>query len=91
MTARPTIPDVVERFAAYGIKTSGVWGSLHVVLDECNVSDGNVEWCIAYAERRGDAEGAELGRILLTMSKTQRGKMDRAVREFLAKKGVQLP
>lgn len=73
---KPTIPEVAERFRAYLRKpgNSG-WGSLHVVLEDDNVEDSSVEFCIAHAEERGDSEGAELGRILLRMSKTQRLKM----------------
>jgi hypothetical protein len=72
--AKPSIPDVIERFRAYN-RQHGAWGSLHVVLDDGNVEDCHVEFCIAHAEQSGDTEGAELGRVLLQMSKTQRAKI----------------
>lgn len=78
---KPTIPDVVERFSRYHQKDSA-WGSLHVVLADPNYEDHFVRHCIDWAEERGDTEGAELGRILLQMSKTQRGKLSHKVREF---------
>ena len=76
---KPTIPEVVERFAAY-FAANPAWGSLHVVLDDGNVADSSVQFCIEYAAERGDDEGAALGRVLLTMSKTQRSKLPAAVR-----------
>jgi hypothetical protein len=71
---KPTIPEVFDRFAAY-YRKNPVWGSLHIVLDDGNVRDEDVQFCIDRAESNGDSEGAELGRILLRMSKTQRKKL----------------
>lgn len=51
------------------------WGSLHVVLDDQNFADKFVEVCIRYAAEIFDDEGAELGRLLLQMSRTQRLKI----------------
>jgi len=68
---KPAIPDVLDDFAAY-YRAHPAWGSLHIVLDDGNVSDGNVAYCIEWAEECGDVEGARLGRVLLTMSRTQR-------------------
>ncbi len=73
---RPTIPDVLPRFRAYlALRGNEAWGSLHIVLEDGNVSDDSVRACIAYAAERGDAEGEALGKVLLMMSKTQRLKM----------------
>lgn len=73
---KPTIPEVIDRFRAYqAIPGNGAWGSLHVVLDDDNVDDSTVAFCIEYAEKCGDTEGAELARILLTMSRTQRSRL----------------
>lgn len=71
---KPTIPEVRARFQRYH-KDNPSWGSLHIVLDDGNVSDGNVEYAIRWAQEEGDTEGEALGRILLTMSPTQRSKM----------------
>ena len=38
---KPTIPEVRARFQRYH-KDNPSWGSLHIVLDDGNVSDGNV-------------------------------------------------
>lgn len=80
MSEKPTIPEVIDRFAAYH-RREPAWGSLHVVLDDGNVADEFVRGCIEHAEGMGDAEGAELARILLSMSKTQRARLPRLVAE----------
>ena len=69
-----SVSDVLPRFEAY-LRKNPSWGSLHIVLEDGNLKDTNVEFCITHADRIGDREGAELGRILLAMSKTQRGKL----------------
>lgn len=68
---KPTIPDVLDRFRAYHASNPS-WGCLHVVLDDENVEDRSVRYCREYAHAEGDAEGAALAEILLTMSQTQR-------------------
>lgn len=77
-----SIPDVAEQFARY-YETHPAWGSLHIVLDDGNVSDDNVRFCIESAEQDGDTEGAELGRLLMGMSKTQRLKLPSAVNKTM--------
>ncbi len=72
---KPTIPEVLPRLQEYCWSSSGLGGSLHIVLEDCNVNDSHVQYCIDYAESIDDTEGAELGRILLKMSKTQRLKL----------------
>lgn len=73
-SVRLTVPDVLARFSAYYAKNPA-WGSLHVVLDDGNVGDDSVRYCIEGAIASGDTEGEALARILLTMSKTQRNKI----------------
>lgn len=72
---KPTIPEVLPRFVAYHA-CNPVWGSLHIVLEDGNCDDSSVRFCLEEAEKRGDAEGAELARILLRMSRSQRGRLD---------------
>lgn len=48
---KPTIPDVIDRFRAYFAQPSnGAWGSLHIVLDDNNVDDDSVRFCIDNAQ-----------------------------------------
>ena len=76
---KPAIPDVLPRFVAY-YRAHPSWGSLHVVLDDGNIEDVFVRGCAEYAREQNDAEGGALADILLTMSKTQRGKISRLAR-----------
>ncbi len=52
-------------------------GSLHIVLNDLNVSDDNVRFCIEWARQHCDEDGIHLGEALLLMSRTQRGKLAR--------------
>jgi hypothetical protein len=81
---KPTIPQVVARFADYYEQPlNGAWGSLHIVLDDDNVRKSDVEFCREHAIERGDTEGAALAEILILMSKTQRLKLGDAVHRFI--------
>jgi hypothetical protein len=71
---KPTVPQVSEAVEQlYDANASG--GCLHIVLDEGNVDDASVRWCIDYATRCGDSDAELLARVLLRMSKTQRRKL----------------
>lgn len=48
------------------------WGSLHIVLDDGNVSDDDVQFCIKHADKRGDATGGAIARMLGGVSPDQR-------------------
>ncbi len=87
-TSKPTIPSVLARFAVY-LEANPSWGSLHVVLDEGNVGDSTVVGCMEWAARHDDLEGIALADILLLMSKSQRGRMDRKAREYLERRNAQ--
>lgn len=85
---KPTIPDVVSDFTDYREKPgNGAWGSLHIVLDDGNVTDDDVRFCIDWAEHNGDSDGKRLGEVLLRMSKTQRKKLPWAVCRSLSHGG----
>jgi hypothetical protein len=73
---KPTIPEVLSLVKAYLEKDgNGVGGSLHIVLDDGNVEDSHVEFCIKWAREHNDEDGVKLGELLLRMSKTQRLKL----------------
>jgi hypothetical protein len=59
-------------------KTNPTGGSLHIVLDDGNVKDKNVEFCWLYAIKEGDKEGEQLAQLLMHMSETQRMKVYRS-------------
>lgn len=84
---KPTIPEVIHLFAEY-YKYNLAWGSLHIVLDDGNYSNKNVQYCLDYAIENGDKKGEELARILLSMSPTQRSHIDRKVGDYYVSKGL---
>lgn len=80
MSEKPTIPEVLPLLKAYIAKKGNtVGGSLHIVLEDGNIEDGHVAFCIKDASERGDTEGAMLASMLLRMSKTQRKKLGEVV------------
>lgn len=81
LEGKPTVPDVLERFVAYRREHGPEWDSLHIVLADDNMDDSDVAFCIDWAKKEGDREGAALAEILLRMSKTQRKKIQRRVWE----------
>lgn len=52
---------------------------LHIVLDDNNIEDGFVQYCLDYAVERKHEDCLRLAIILLSMSKTQRLKLARSV------------
>lgn len=73
-----TIPDILPAISAYKATFgNGCGGSLHIVLDDGNVDNSDVEFCRQWAQERGDAAGESIARSLLAMSRTQRRKLAR--------------
>ena len=52
-----------------------VGGNLHIVLDDGNLEDHHIQFCISRAAEAGDKEGIALGDALLELSMTQRKKL----------------
>lgn len=78
-TRKPTVPEVRPLIERYGsMPGNGVGGSLHIVLDDDNLSDDNVDSCRQHAAQKGDYEGEGLAILLLRMSRTQRSKLSGA-------------
>lgn len=74
---RPIITsELVYRFAAYHKKFSS-WGALHIVLDDNNLSDSSVDFCIDAAKKIDDKEGEVLAHILRSLTKSQRYRIGR--------------
>jgi hypothetical protein len=73
------VPQLIEAAKAYyAMPNNGVGGSLHIVLDDENIEDGHINWCIDYAMANDDNEGVLLGKMLLGASYTQRRKLVRS-------------
>jgi len=68
---KPVSDEDLARFSDYRDKEP-TWGVMHIVLEDQNVTDADVQHCIKSAERDNDAEGLYLSKLLLGMSKSQR-------------------
>lgn len=68
-----SVQPLVEIY--YNLPNNESGGSLHIVLDDNNVQDSSVQFCIDWAKKEDDIYGVLLGKVLLRMSKTQRLKL----------------
>ena len=50
-------------------------GSLHIILDDGNIEDNSVQYCIQYAIEHKDRPGENLARKLLLLSWRQRARL----------------
>lgn len=74
--SKPTVPQVLPLALAYYAKPgNGVGGALHIVLDDGNLDNESINYCITFAIARGDVDAFNLGKLLLQMSATQRKKI----------------
>lgn len=73
---KPTVPEVIPLIKQYyAIEGNGNGGSLHIILEDANTHDCDVQWCGEYAVEQGDWFGARLAALLGQMSRTQRKKL----------------
>lgn len=47
-------------------------GALHLVIDDGNVDDDDVRFCVGAARERGDIDGVTLGEALLALPRSAR-------------------
>lgn len=57
-------------------------GSLHVVLDDGNLSDGDLNFCIKWAEDKNDYLGIAIARLLMELSEEDREEFYEATRRY---------
>jgi len=82
---KPTLPDVAPLVHAYrALPGNAAGGNFHLVLDNKNVDDSHVQFCLDQARSAGDTAGVELGEALLEMSRTQRLKLGALVESAAA-------
>lgn len=73
---KPTVPEVMSLVKAYYAKPgNSVGGNLHIVLDDGNIKDDHIRFCLEQCHREKDRDGEDLALLLLKMSKTQRKKL----------------
>lgn len=74
VAGKPTVPEVAPAVRALYVR-HGAGCCLHIVLDDGNVEDHSVDFCIKYAQEEQHLECEKLARTLRMMSRTQRLKL----------------
>ena len=74
MERKLTIPEVLPQIREY-YQNGECMATFHLVLDDGNIKDGDIQDCIDTAREYGDEEGVKIGELLLKLSKTQRSKI----------------
>lgn len=70
---RPTVPDVTVLVGGYYMMEGNESGGyLHIALDDGNMEDRHIDFCIEKAAEAKDRCGVALGHVLRLMSRTQR-------------------
>lgn len=70
---RPKVPMVRVLIEAYYTKPGNdSGGCCHVVLEDDNLDDPNLRFCLEYCLKKGDEEGAHIMRLMTQMSRSQR-------------------
>lgn len=64
------VAEIAKAF--YKLPGNEVGGNLHIVLDDSNILDGHIQYCINAAKQDRDFPAWVLGQILLKCSKSQR-------------------
>lgn len=60
-----TIDTLIAEF--YRMPDNGCGGKLHIVLDDTNLDDDSIKFCIDIAEQEQDVNATALGRLLLAL------------------------
>lgn len=72
--SKPTIPEVLP-FAKAVYERNGVGCCAHIVLDDDNVSNSDVQFCLEQAKEVNHLDCIQLCELLMQMSRTQRLKL----------------
>ena len=68
-----TTAEIVELVEAYYAKPGNLaGGNLHIVLDDGNVEDENIEWCRERCLEAGDSDGLLLCTLLAERGRSTR-------------------
>jgi hypothetical protein len=71
---KPTVPEAMPLVRQLCARNP-VGCCLHITLDDGNVHDADVDFCVEKAVERGHKECEELARLMRRMSRTQRLKL----------------
>lgn len=71
-----TVPDILPLVRGfYQLPGNEVGGVLHIVLDDGNIEDQHIEYCLSEAIAKNDMIAVSLAKLLLKMTYTQRKKI----------------
>lgn len=73
-TNQPLSKENFDKFKLYK-RMKGTWDNLHIVMEDKNIKNNHVQWCLDQCQKKEDVSGAELAQILLGLSKSQRIKL----------------
>jgi hypothetical protein len=65
---------------------NNVGGNLHIILEDPNERDKDVQFCIDRAQLRGDQDGVIIAKAILNLSITQRRKLRYHLQNYLSGK-----
>lgn len=67
-------PEFMKLCAGY-YTTNPCGGSLHIVLDDGNLTNSSIDWCAGYAYGQKDYQGNQIAKLLRLMTRGQRRKV----------------
>lgn len=73
-TNQPLSKENLDKFKQYK-RTHAEWKNLHIVMEDKNIKDSHVQFCIDQCVKKSDTDGLELANILMGLSKSQRIKL----------------
>jgi hypothetical protein len=80
-----SVLDVLPLAISYLSKPgNSVGGSLHVVIEDRNLEDSHLRFCISHSKANNDLDGISLAEEMLKLSKTQRGKLIKLARQAIS-------
>jgi len=78
---KPTVEEVLPLVKEL-YERNGAGGCLHIVLDDGNLDDHNVEFCIRWAEDQSCPRCVTLGNLLYKMEYSGRSKLYKRYSEY---------
>lgn len=73
---KPTVSEVLQLVNQYYSQSkNSVGGNLHIVIEDGNIDNYSIKFCLEQAKEQKDEEGIIIANLLLQMSKTQRKKI----------------
>lgn len=71
-----TIIELIMKAKNYYFQEgNSVGGNLHIILNDGNIENSDIQYCLKLCKEKNDLLGIELSELLLKASKTQRKKL----------------